>query len=702
MKKNIFNFSFLFLILFSLTIFSVPAQAQDENEPENYVSIKVFADKTKMISGEIVRVGIEQTIYPDWHTYWINPGDSGLAFDVEWDLPEGFSVSPLEWPTPNKIPYAGLTNYGYSDQVVLLQNLAVPDNISNDPITIKGKANILVCHDICVPETHDIQITLNGDDVFDPADIEKADSKLPTLTNNEAVYFEQDGNFIIDISEKISDLNGNNIYIAPIEWGLINNNETATIAETDNGYRIIQKRGERVLSEVQNYEFVLATNKDDKSYFLTATPKIVEQVATGAPIALHQETAPPKEAPFTFMKAVMFALLGGLILNLMPCVFPVLSIKALSLVKLGDREESKARLYGLSYTAGILISFGLIAGLLIALKSFGAQIGWGFQLQNPIFIALLIYLIFIIGLNLAGFFEFKNSLGNVGQKFASQSGNRGAFFTGILATIVATPCTAPFMGAAMGYALTQGAFVAIIIFLSLGFGLALPYLALCFFPPLRRKLPKPGLWMVKFKEFLSFPMFLTAAYLVWVLSQQAGAMSVLLVLSILVAIVFVLWLRRNIPVSGMARYISIFTFVITLGLIIVTPFLLKTQKNVTMPDHVNEQAFSTAKLNELLAGNDAIFTNMTAAWCITCKVNERTSIATKEVQNIFARKNIQYLKGDWTNQNPEITQYLNSYNRQGVPLYVFYGARDSQTGNRPDPIVLPQILTPSLIEKTIQ
>jgi len=344
----------------------------------------------------------------------------------------------------------------------------------------------------------------------------------------------------------------------------------------------------------------------------------------------------------------------------------------------------------------------IIAATLIILKSAGAQIGWGFQLQNPIVISLLIYLIFTLGLNLSGFFEISAGFTNIGSKLATQSGNKGAFFTGVLATIVATPCTAPFMGAAMGYALTQPAYVSLIVFMALGLGLAIPYLALCFIPALRTRLPKPGAWMENFRQILSFPMFLTAAFLVWVLSQQTGHVSVLLILVSMVAITFAIWLYQHRPNRGLLKSVNTLFLLGAFAVIIITPIGLKTMTAEAVVLENSEIAFNDESLAKALATDKPVFTNMTAAWCITCKVNERVALKTDTVQAVFAAQNIQYLKGDWTNSDPTITRYLNSFDRQGVPLYVYYPAPDNQTGQRPEPIILPQILTAGLVLNVIE
>ena len=712
-KKKLFTAQLIFSSLFILFGFSLSAQAEilGENEPDNYVSVAAYTNQENVTGDDVVRLAIEQSIYPKWHTYWLNPGDSGLATSVEWDLPAGYSVSELEWPTPKKIPYGELTNYGYEDTATLLQNLSVPGNVGTDPITLHGKVNVLVCHDICIPETHDVSITLNSDISYNLSKIQAAELNLPTLLNQEARYHEKENNFILSIlPDEITDLS----FIVPQNWGLIDNNAEATMEKTKDGFDIIQKRGERVLSEINEFPFVLVSKQDNKSYHIVATPN---PDITVAPASLTKDfnsasadtnattaTETASKSNISFGKAIIFALLGGLVLNLMPCVFPVLSMKALSLVQLGDKEEGKAKLYGLSYTAGILLSFAIIAGILIGLKAAGAQIGWGFQLQNPIVISLLAYLVFVIGLSLYGFVELTGRFTSAGQNLANKSGNKGAFFTGVLATLVATPCTAPFMGAAMGYALTQGAFTSMIVFLTLGFGLALPYLALCYIPTLRTKLPKPGAWMETFRQFLSFPMFLTAAYLIWVLSQQAGTASVLIILSAMVALVFAIWLWRVIPKQGVMKLISLALLISSLLFVIIAPLMLTSQTTVstgTTSESIKE-VFSQEKLDTLLEGDEAIFTEMTAAWCITCKINERVAIKKQSVQNLFVEKNIRYLQGDWTKKNAEITQYLSTFNRQGVPLYVYYGARDNVSGQRPEPILLPQLLTPNIIKTVIQ
>ncbi len=679
------------------------AQQNTNNEADQYVVVRLLADKTTNIqANESIRIGLEQIIYPKWHTYWKNPGDSGLATSITWDLPEGFSVGELEWPTPQKIPFGPLTNYGYEGSVTLLQTLTVPENISDMPYQLDARVDLLVCHDICIPESYDVSIILNGTTPAEPEKIAAAKALLPITKDIEAKFYANGEDLILDIKDNSLDTNGiKSITILPEEWGLVNNVAEAKINKTDYGFTISQKLGERDFSEVEKYNVIINAIKNDgtKQIFrITANEDKNPTLNT----TLNENNA---GGIGLFLKAVLFALLGGIVLNLMPCVFPILSMKALSLVNLDRNAETVARAHGIAYTLGILISFAIIGGILLILKAGGAQIGWGFQLQSPIIIMALAYLVFIIGLNLCGFFEFTNKFSNIGQKHTQTGAKKGAFFTGVLATLVATPCTAPFMGVALGYALTQPALIAMSVFLALGFGLALPYLALCFIPALRSKLPRPGAWMDIFKQFLSFPLFLTAVWLIWVLAQQGGDIAVLIALSGMVFIAFLLWLGQHIPKSGITKTIAVAALIISIFFIVST-FITVGQlgTNEIIEETTNTQnweVFSNQKLSDFLEGDNPVFINMTAAWCITCQVNDRIALKPKSTRKLFDDMNITYLKGDWTNKDAEITTYLNQYDRQGVPLYVYYGARDPDTRQRPEAVVLPQLLTVGIVKNIV-
>jgi thiol:disulfide interchange protein len=504
------------------------------------------------------------------------------------------------------------------------------------------------------------------------------------------------------------------MYFYAEDWGLITYATPQTIVVDGDKLNITLQRDTRPLSEFASIKgiFTYATADMPEGTHPSAVYIDVPlmEVAQNSASAGHVATdmiASLNTDDVSFMQAMFLAFLGGIILNLMPCVFPVLSMKALSLVKMSEREQRHAATHGLLYTAGILLCFLAIAGLMIALQVAGSKIGWGFQLQNPVVVLLLAYLLFVMGMNMSGFFEFRGSfLANIGHKLASHHGYTGTFFTGMLATLVATPCTAPFMATAMGYALTQPAAVALSVFAALGLGLAAPYLALCFIPPLRKSLPRPGAWMETFRQFMAFPLYASVAWLVWVYAQQAsGSYAVLLALIGLICLALAVWIGRHTPTRQpmklALRGFAIFATFIALLIAACSGMLPQTQATQAGNIGMDYTPFSNDALNKAMDGNDPIFIDMTAAWCITCKVNEKLALDTKETRTLFKQKNVRVMVGDWTNQNPEITEFLQSYGRSGVPLYVYIGPRDMNSGKRPDAVVLPQLLTSSVIAEAI-
>lgn len=700
---------------FALAPFAVHADPVQKDGVPRYVETEIIPEFNSIIAGQPLQLAITQKHMAGWHTYWKNPGDSGETISIEWTLPTDFKAGEILYPAPEKQPTGPLMNFGYGHDETLLTSIDVPQNLSGENVTLTAKASWLVCSDICVPEQKDITLTLpvtkNGDTPIstNPDLFTAARAALPVAKSWQGSLEEQDQSLIVKFkldNETVATLaNAKDFFFYPLEWGIMLNAEAQDIQLAGDELVIKLRRDTRPLSDIQTLNAVITyqTSADKKEAVSVSVPVMAKAVTAPAPTAT---TPTNTNTPPSFIQAIFLAIMGGLILNLMPCVFPVLSMKALSLVKMSEREQKHANLHGIFYTLGILVCFGGIAGLLIALQMAGEQIGWGFQLQNPVVILLLSYLLFAMALNLSGFFEIKSGpLANIGHKLASKHGYKGTFFTGMLATIVATPCTAPFMATAMGYALTQPPVIALSVFMALGFGLSLPYLLLCFIPALRKSLPKPGAWMETFRQFLSFPLFASVAWLIWVYAQQVeGGHGTLLGLAGLILIAFGIWVSRHEPrrqpwktgIHAVSVTSIILAFVIA-G--ISHAGLQKTQaeKESSMP-HVS---FSQAELDKLIAGNDPLFVDMTASWCITCKVNEKIAIEPDSTQTLFKDKNVQYIVGDWTNQNPEITAYLKQYGRNGVPLYVFYGARDPQSGKRPDPQILPQLLTPGLIADVV-
>ncbi len=706
----------ILLLSFALILSANPASAQNllqniekmvDGNKDNLVQIRLIAEKGEIHAGDTIWVGIEQSIRPHWHTYWKNPGDSGTQLRVKWTLPPGFKMSGIYWPTPKKLPYGPLLNYGYEDNVVLLQRFTAPETIPERVLNLSADIELLVCKEECIPEYGTYTLTLNGSGSgFEDNTVffKKARSKLPQNTDQSVFFEEKDGHLVLNIpfeSEKLATLNHESFEFFPDDWGLIENTAAPEITIDQEMLTFKQRRGERALSELKTIKGVATyktANGERKSFAFEAQPH-------STPPA-ESEGKNASSTGLTFAAAFIFAIIGGIILNLMPCVFPVLSIKALSLVKITDKHPGLAKQHGLVYTAGVVSSFIAIAALLLILKGLGAGIGWGFQLQSPTVIAFLAYLLFLIGLNLMGFFELgSGKLANIGGKLTQGTGLSNSFFTGVLATIVAAPCTAPFMAGAIGFALTQPAIVNLIIFAALGFGLALPYLLLSFIPAFRNILPKPGPWMIVFKQALSFPMFLSAIWLVWVLSQQSGPMGVLEILTGMAAITFGIWVLKHKPTSAIGK--KLVTITATLSLLSAALLGIKESSSQTNPAIQKESlkfgdVYSPEKLETLLAGDDAIFVEMTAAWCITCKVNHALAINIDETRELFTANNVQYLIGDWTNQDPVITTFLNTYGRNGVPIYVYYGPRNENTKERPEPVILPQLLKPGILREIIK
>lgn len=701
----------VFFSVFVLTLggigFSTPPASAASSADGTHATLSLIAERGTIKPGETLTIGIKQVMDPHWHTYWINPGDSGTAARVNWTLPDNFKTGDIQWPIPSKLPTGPLMNFGYSGTAILLQDITAPSSIPDGPFTIKADIDILVCNEVCIPESHSVSLTLNNGAGGHAAEIATARAAMPLEMGWETTLKSRDGELIATITTDNNDAFSDtaSIDILPEEWGLIKNTADARASLTNDGLIIHKELGERALSDVPLTKLLVIYN-DPQGQRRGVRLSALNENASAIPMGASAAAVLPKIDDITFFQALLLALLGGMILNLMPCVFPILSMKALSLVNMKDKDIDKARKHGLAYTGGVMLSFAVIAAILIALKSAGAEIGWGFQLQNPLMILILSYLLFIIGLNLSGFFEIKGSFTNVGSKLASKGGYSGSFFTGILATLVATPCTAPFMGVAMGFALTLAAPLAIGIFLAMGLGLALPYLLLTFVPALRHMLPHPGHWMETFRQFLAFPMFASAAWLVWVLAQQADVMAVFSALLGMIGIAFVIWLYRVRPTSHKGRIATFILGIATLSFIASTfifphPDGMEKDSPAQVLAQQNWEDFTHEKLNALLDDGYPVFINMTAAWCITCKVNEKVALSTDDTRALFADKNIRYLKGDWTNQNPEITKYLAEYGRSGVPIYVYYAPRDEQTGQRPAPVVLPQILTPGIVRDTI-
>ena len=615
---------------------------------------------------------------PKWHTYWSNPGDSGLGMKIDWELPAGYQASQIIWQVPERIPFQGAMTYGYNNKAYYLTKLTAPTAFLQN-FTIKAKASWLICEEICVPESVQLTLPVNLDTITPSADIRHA-LNIFDVPQHESISTTSAADIVsLPLPDNTNWRQTQDVYAFIEELGVVESSKPQQLVLIDSGAILQLPQG-------------IASPHEPVSGFITWLENGTQHVMRmGDFFEDSTPTLSVTPVSFSLIWLLCMAFIGGIILNAMPCVFPVLSMKALGLLQKASDSYGRRFAHGLMYTVGVLCSFALVAGVLLALKSSGEAVGWGFQMQNPIFVALIAYLLFLVGLNLLGAFEFRVS---VSTGTASHS-LMGSFGTGVLATIVATPCTAPFMATALGIAVTLPTVNAMAVFLALGFGLAFPYLLLTTVPVLIKWLPKPGAWMQTFKQLLAFPMFLTVVWLLWVLQQQVDTNSYTLVLAGLVFLGFWVWLRTLEFKSAITRIITRVALVALVAYPVVHLSTCAYQPNTRAVAAMHSQTFDTQALEKLVSQNQPVFVYATAAWCITCKVNERVALNSQAVQQFWQNNNITVMRADWTNQDPEITKYLNQYGRDGVPIYVFYPPGK-------EPIILPQILLPSIVINTIQ
>jgi len=625
----------------------------------------------------------------DWHGYWENPGDAGIPTSVKWTLPAGVSVGPLRYPVPQRLIVQGLMNYVYEAPYAHLMTLTVPANIkAGTAIRISGAASWLVCSpSICVPERGTVAIDLTaGDGAIAPADRARFDAwraKLP-LTLGQPGRFEQKGDRIrlaipFPASRTISAP-----YFYPTSEGVIDYAAPQSVSRKGNMLIVDVKAAPTAASSRPTRLAGVLAIGPNRGLALAAKPGIVP--AAGTAISANDDgTAGRSGNIATFVLALSGAILGGLLLNVMPCVFPILSLKALSLARSGD--AANARHEALAYATGVIASCVALGIALLALRAGGAAIGWAFQLQDPHVILLLLLLVTAISLNLAGLFEI-GSIG-LGDSMTRGQGVAPAFWTGVLAAFVATPCTGPFMAGALGVALILPTAAAIAIFAGLGLGLALPFLLLGFIPALRRLLPKPGAWMNRMRHILSVPMFVTALGLAWILGQQAGVNGMTLGLAGALLLALTLWWIGGRQAGG-RRFAWAPALPVLMLLAASAVLIPRSSSPAAVGTASGSEPFSEARIADLTAQKKPIFVYFTADWCLTCKVNEKAAIERAEVRTAFARAGVVEMIGDWTNGDPAIGRFLEAKGRSGVPYYVFYH-RDGTTEE------LPQLLTPAML-----
>ena len=655
-----------------------------------HLTVQMVVPPEQIYPGQSFTAGLYFKLDKGWHVYWMNAGDSGEPPSIKWNLPSGVSAGPIQFPAPKRLPLGPLMDFGYDNEVLFPIPLRVATDFKprGQTIILAGKVSWLVCREVCIPGKAQLSVDrpalaqkppVDKEEAADAQLMERFKGTLPQpLPGGDSARFRPNGNgFELTVATGREEKSG---AFFPFEQSVLANAAPQPVRPLKNGIAITLTKDDNLHALPKDLSGVLVLG-DGRAYEIHASPG-----ALPSPGLLQSSGS--------MLRVALFAFIGGVILNLMPCVFPVLFIKGLALVQSSAEERHKLRLHGLVYTLGILASFWLVVGVLLALRGAGHNLGWGFQFQSPTFDALIAMLLFFLGLSLAGQFEIGLSLTSAGSGLATKSGYAGSFFTGVLAVVVATPCTAPFMGAAIGYALSNSELVSFAVFTALALGLAAPYLLLAFNPAWTRLLPRPGAWMEILKQAVSIPIFATVIWLIWVFTQTAGtgALVDLLIAMLLLAVAG--WVLGRWP----AKAGSTIAAVLVLALSIALP-VMAVRRGTPSPSVVNAGTastewapFSPELVAKLRSQGRPVFVDFTASWCLSCQVNERVVLNRTDVQNRLRTSGVALVRADWTRHDETIAQTLASLGRDGVPTYALYPA-DPQA----PPIVLPEVLTADIV-----
>lgn len=685
--------SLLVGLLPALACVAMATESAPTRSPRAQVSL--VSESATVAPGQRLRVGLRQKLAPHWHTYWKNPGDAGAPPEITLHLPAGSTRGDIQWPGPDRLPFGPLVNFGYENEIVIPVPVTVPATLKpGDTFVVRADATWLVCERECIPEQGSFALELPVADRAVPAGAEVAsafrlaDARLPVPSPWAAAMVVEGDALVLNLQgQGLSPQSVKQAVFFPAAWGAIENAAPQALMVEPGRMTLALTRSQALNPSAPVAGLVAVTDAAGARRWWAVSAAVTDGKKGG-------------DSPLLpLWQAAVFAFLGGLILNLMPCVFPVLAVKATSMARLSGGPLREVRLAGLLYTVGVLTAFAALAATLLAVRAGGTAVGWGFQFQSPWFVMGMAWLLLAIGLNMSGVFEVGGRLAGAGQSLTEDGGHKGSFFTGLLAVVVATPCTAPFMGVALGAALAAPPPAAFALFLSMGLGLALPYAWLGVFPRAARWLPRPGAWMVVLRQAMAFLMYGSAAWLVWVLSQQAGDTGVFAALAGAVLIGLAAWLvgllQRGVArgwLPGSAGAVAV------LGAFALFPLLDAgtAPTRSTAAANADIEPYSEARLAELRAQGRPVFVNMTAAWCITCLVNERTALSTDGVREAMARQGIVYLKGDWTNRDAAITKFLQGFGRDGLPFYVLYPPGHAE------PVVLPPVLTEGLVRAAFE
>ena len=643
----------------------------------NQVTARLITPVESVVPGDVLWFGLSLEIAEGWNTYWKNAGSTGLPPSLELSDGKQSYEPELQFPLPKTKPFGedvSLLTYGYTKSVLHPFRITVPQTAS-DQWTLTGEARWLVCRDICIPESQRLSVSLpvasSQLDVRRSASVQQIDAARAAVPT--------------DFPARVNFSGSQSVWISGLNEVAINDVMPEGSGEVLGLVQSVQPLGDGVL-----VRFDRALNPSDYA----GSHWVIGLESGGVRLPFDTSLAVPlvEKQDLSLGLVLIMALAGGLILNLMPCVFPVLSIKALSIAGKATKERRDIRRGSWLYTVGILVTMLVLALIMVGLKAGGTQIGWGFQLQTPWFVGLLVYVFVILGLWLYGWVEFGMALSGIGQNLTEGHSDRSEFFVGVLAVVVATPCTAPFMGVAMGYTLTQPWWITLIVFSALGLGLALPMLAFAIWPQLSSYLPRPGNWMIRLKQFLAFPILATAIWLLWILVRQTSSDILALILGGLLLLVFGIWLTRG--GGRISRALGVLAVIASLtaipGVSQVVP-----ASSVQAIIEIDSEPYTSSALQGHLNEGRSVFINMTADWCITCKFTEKRLLKTETVDRLFEDNGVIRMTGDWTRYDPLITEYLNAFDRVGVPLYVL---------NHPgmDPIILSQFPSFDELENAVK
>jgi len=683
-------------VVFAAVAFAAPVKTE-------HVEAELVADRTALVPGEPTTVALRLAIAPGWHTYWRNPGDSGLPTTIAWQLPAGVSAGPIEWPAPQALPVGPLVNYGYEGEVLHLVELKATPALPSGNATLKARADWLVCRETCIPDGADLTLVLPVGKNAQPdpkwgAAIAAARAAMPQPLAGWKVAAQGSGQSIaLKLQAPAGAPDPGALQFFPYAENLVEPSGAQRQARDGDGYSLALPVSSTFVARPDRLAGVIAAAGGfaGGAHAATLDAAFTGTVAAGPKPTLAAAPAlnlapPPADDKLTLALALVSAVLGGLILNLMPCVFPVLSLKVLGFATQHD-SRSTLRHEAIAFACGVILTFVALGGALFVLRAAGEQLGWGFQLQSPAVVAALAVLFFVLAANLSGVFEFGQLFPSNVANWTAKNRTLDAFGSGVLAVVVASPCTAPFMGAALGFAMAGSALTLLFVFIALGVGMALPYVLLAWFPEWRRRLPRSGPWLLRFKQLLAFPLYATVIWLAWVLGAQRDNDAVVRLFAALLCVGFALWAWRIVRTGG-ARPWGVACLAALVGAgVIAWPLFTADADAVAVRDasapatEGNWAPFTPARVAELTAAGKPVFVDFTAAWCVTCQVNKRLVLNTDAVRAGFARAGVVLLRADWTRRDPVITQTLAALGRNGVPVYVLH---------RPGkpPLLLPEVL----------